>query len=35
MIPIKAMPSLIEMLMELDGLAKARPISIEPEKEMS
>ncbi len=34
MIPIKAMPTLIETLMELDGLAKARPISIEPEKDM-
>ncbi|MDP6787780.1 MAG: 3-deoxy-8-phosphooctulonate synthase [Rhodospirillales bacterium] len=34
MIPIKAMPTLIETLMELDGLAKARPISIESEKDM-
>ena len=33
MIPIKAMPSLIKMLMELDRLAKARPISIEPGKD--
>ena len=33
MIPIKAMPSLIEMLIELDRLAKARPISIEPRKD--
>ena len=33
MIPIKAMPSLIEMLMELDRLAKARPISIETGKD--
>jgi len=33
MIPLKAMPSLIEMLMELDRLAKARPISFKPRKD--
>jgi 2-dehydro-3-deoxyphosphooctonate aldolase (KDO 8-P synthase) len=33
MIPLKAMPSLIEMLMELDRLAKARPVSFKPRKD--
>jgi 2-dehydro-3-deoxyphosphooctonate aldolase (KDO 8-P synthase) len=33
MIPLKAMPSLIEMLMELDRLAKARPISFKPRQD--
>jgi len=33
MIPLSAMPSLIEMLMELDRLAKARPVSFKPRKD--